>query len=64
MMEALEARGRAIAEARVARAVERVAEAAREVPGVRAEVEGDGVVLSGRGLGRMPALRWIGGWLR
>lgn len=64
VMEALEARGREIAEARVTNAVERVAAAAREVPGVRAQVEGDGVVLSGRGLWRMPALRWIGGWLR
>lgn len=63
-MEALEARGRAIAEAGAAKAVARVAEAAREVAGVRVEVEADGVVLSGRGLWRNPALRWIGGWLR
>lgn len=63
-MEALEARGRAIAEAEAAKAVARVADAARAVPGVRVSVEPEGVVLSGRGLWRMPALRWIGGWLR
>lgn len=63
-MAALEARGRAIAEARAARAVARLAERAGEVPGVRADVAADGVVLTGRGLWRMPELRWIGGWLK
>lgn len=64
MMEALEARGRAVGEAGVARAVTRVAEAARGVPGVQVEIAADAVVLRGRGLWRNPALRWIGGWLR
>lgn len=59
-MEALEARGRALGEARVARAVARVAEAAADVPGVRVAVEAEGVVLTGRGLWRL----WIGGLLR
>jgi hypothetical protein len=63
-METLEERGRAIGEAGVARAVARVAEAAAAVPGVRAEAVPEGVVLSGRGLWRNSALRWIGGWLR
>ena len=63
-MEALEARARAIAEAGAAKAAARVAEAARGVPGVRVTALPEGVVLSGRGLWRMPELRWIGGWLR
>ena len=63
-MEALEARGRAAAEAAVARAVARVAEAAADLPGVRVAVEADAVVLSGRGLARVAGLRWIGGLLR
>ncbi|KQM85556.1 hypothetical protein ASE67_14275 [Sphingomonas sp. Leaf23] len=47
---------------------ERVVAAAREVPGVSAEVVGDGVVLSGRGLTRRtisdPRLLDIAGWGR
>lgn len=38
------------------------------VPGVRAAVEGERVVLGGRGLRRRrlsdPALRWLGRWMR
>ncbi|KQM24854.1 MULTISPECIES: hypothetical protein [unclassified Sphingomonas] len=47
---------------------ERVVAAAREVPGVAAEVVGDGVVLSGRGLVRRtisdPRLQDVAGWGR
>ena len=63
-MEELEARGRAIAESGVARALTRLAERAGDVPGVRVDMEPDGVVLTGRGLRRVAELRWIGGWLR
>lgn len=57
MLEQLEARGLAAAKARAARA--RSDLAARiwaEVPGVTATVEGQAVVIEGRGLMR----RWIG----
>ena len=41
---------------------------ANELPGVRADVAGERVVLSGRGLRRRrlgdPALRWLGRWMR
>jgi len=47
---------------------ERVATAAGQVPGVAVAVEGDGVVLSGRGLVRRtisdPRLQDIAGWAR
>ena len=69
MMEAVLARGEAIAaEAREA-AIARVAAAAGEaLPGVTATPEAGGVALSGRGLARRaldePALRWIGSLVR
>jgi hypothetical protein len=65
-MRAVLARGEAAAEARVRAVAERVA-AAVDVPGVTAEVVGDDVVLSGRGLARRaltdPRLR-DGEWRR
>lgn len=53
-------------------AIERRTELARrideELPGVRAEIAGERVVLSGHGLRRRrltdPALRWLGRWMR
>jgi hypothetical protein len=69
MMEAVLARGEAIAaEAREA-AIARVAAAAAEaLPGVTATPEADGVALRGRNLARRvfdePALRWIGSLVR
>ncbi|WP_448662343.1 hypothetical protein ACG3SL_16985 [Sphingomonas sp. CJ20] len=61
MMEALEARGRAIGEDAVARVVARLEARVREdAPGVAIEARDDGVVLRGRD----PALRWVGGLLR
>jgi hypothetical protein len=64
-MERIEARGMALGERAAAVARERLAERAGDaLPGVAAEVEGERVVLSGRGLGsrllREPVLRWIG----
>lgn len=52
------------AEAARKRALGRVAERLGEVPGVRVTVEEERVVVSGRGLWRLPGLRWIGGLLR
>ncbi len=58
----------AMAERRVAAVKQRVAAAAGAVPGVRAEITDDGVVLSGRGLVRRaitdPLLHDIAGWGR
>lgn len=62
MMERLEARGRAIGEAAVARTIRRLTERLGELPGVRADAGEDRVTVSGRGLWRR--LRWIGGLLR
>lgn len=62
------ARAEAIGERRAAAARERVVVAASEVPGVAAEVVGDAVVLSGRGLTRRtitdPRLHDVAGWGR
>ena len=63
-MERLEERGRAIGEAGVRRAVARLAGRLGEVRGVRVEAGEDRVTVSGRGLWRMPGLRWIGALLR
>jgi hypothetical protein len=63
-MERLEARGRAIGEAARRRAVRRLAERLSEVREVRVEAEAERVTVWGRGLWRMPGLRWIGGLLR
>ena len=63
MFEQLEKRAAGVAEARALARGERVRERADAVPGVRAEVTGGDVVLSGRGLGRRmvtdAALRWV-----
>jgi hypothetical protein len=67
MIGALE-RAEALGERRAGAVRERVAEAAGAVPGVAVAVEGDGVVLSGRGLARRtitdPRLHDIAGWGR
>lgn len=61
-------RAEAIGERQAAAARGRVAEAATGVPGVAAEIVGDAVVLSGRGLTRRtvsdPRLQDIAGWGR
>lgn len=62
MMERLEARGRAIGEAAVARTIRRLTERLGELPGVRADAGEDRVTVSGRELWRR--LRWIGGVLK
>ncbi len=62
------ARAEAIAARRTDAVRERVATAAGQVPGVAVAVEGDGVVLSGRGLVRRtigdPRLHDMAGWGR
>ncbi|MES2337816.1 MAG: hypothetical protein V4537_06965 [Pseudomonadota bacterium] len=67
MNGALEARGRAIGAAAVARWRARVAAQLREVPGLRIEERDDGLVVTGRRLRarwlRDAALRWLGGWM-
>ncbi|MDJ0278969.1 hypothetical protein QLH51_19460 [Sphingomonas sp. 2R-10] len=67
-MRAAVERAEAIGERRAGVVRDRVAAAAREVPGVAAEVVGDGVMLSGRGLTRRtitdPRLHDIAGWGR
>lgn len=69
MMERIEARGIARAETAAAAARERLAGRVGDaLQGVTAEIDGDGVVLTGRGLAarlmREPALRWIGSLAR
>ncbi|MET0310360.1 MAG: hypothetical protein ABW023_16765 [Sphingomonas sp.] len=69
MMERLEARGRAMGERAVDRAVERLATEARvALPGLEIAAGTDRVTIVGRGLGRRwledPALRWLGGLLK
>lgn len=69
MMEAIEARGRAIAAEAQREAIARTAERAGEaLPGVVVTPEADGVALAGRALARRmldePALRWIGSLVR
>jgi hypothetical protein len=54
----------ALGEAAAERAAARLAAKLDEVPGVAAEVSGGRIQVSGRGLWRRPALRWIGGMLR
>jgi hypothetical protein len=65
MLSGIEARGQAAGERRVAAVVARVAGELGAVPGVMVTIEGDAVVIAGRGLGRRawdePALRWPGG---
>lgn len=62
MMAGLEARGRAVAEARAsARRAAMAAAIMRQVPGVGARVEGDAVILFGAGL---MARRARDPWLR
>ncbi len=67
MIGAIE-RATAIAARRADAVRERVATAAGQVPGVAVTVEGDGVVLSGRGLVRRtiadPRLHDLAGWAR
>lgn len=67
-MIALAAKGEAAAEARAVRVRDRIATAAGAVPGVAAALEGEAVVLSGRGLVRRtitdPRLHDIPGWAR
>ncbi len=67
MIRALD-RAEALGTRRADEVRERVVAAAREVPGVVAEIVGDGVVLSGRGLVRRtvgdPRLHDIAGWGR
>lgn len=68
MLEKLEARGRMAGERAVTTARRRVAEQARELPGVEAEESATGVVLIGWRLWERALtdarLRWIAGWLR
>ena len=69
MIERLEARGCALGERAAANARDRLVDSVRgDLPGVAARVDGDGVVLSGRGLRarlmREPVLRWIGSLMR
>jgi hypothetical protein len=68
-MERLRARGRALAEQRAMEVRKQIAGRMPDtLSGVRAHVEGDGIMLSGRGLRarimREPVLRWIGSVLR
>jgi hypothetical protein len=67
MIAAVE-RAEAMAARRADAVRERVVAAAGQVPGVAAEVVGDGVVLSGRGLVRRtisdPRLQDVAGWGR
>lgn len=55
-------------ERRAAGLRERIAARLGALPGVAAHVEGERIMIEGRGLERRrmaePALRWIGGWLR
>ena len=65
MLSAIEARGRAAAEAAADRARRRVAAVLRgELPGVSVGIEGEAVVLSGRISPDDARLRWIGSLLR
>ncbi|MGN6277214.1 MAG: hypothetical protein ACTHM8_00640 [Sphingomonas sp.] len=69
MMEAVLARGQAIAARAQDEAVARVAASAEDaLPGVMVTSEVDGVTLAGRGLARRladePQLRWIGSLVR
>lgn len=68
MLKALEARGRSLGAAAVARMRRRLVARVGELGGVSAEERDEGVVLSGSGLWRRAfedaRLRWIGGWLR
>ena len=68
MMERLLARGRAMGERRSEAVRDDVAALLGDVPGVEVSVEGDDVVVAGRGLrwraASEPALRWIGSLLR
>lgn len=67
-MRAALVRGQAVAERRADFVRARVAAVAEDVPGVAVAVEGDAVVLSGRGLARRtivdPRLQDIAGWGR
>ncbi len=67
-MRAALAKGEALAERRAENARARIAAAADAVPGVRAEMVDDAVVLSGKGLARRtivdPRLHDIAGWGR
>jgi hypothetical protein len=68
-MERLEARGRALGERAAAAARTRIAERVGDaLPSVAVEIEGERLVLSGRGvrarLMREPVLRWIGSLVR
>lgn len=67
-MRAALARGAAVAERRADAVRARVVAAAQDVPGVAVAVEGDRVVLSGKGLTRRtivdPQLQDIAGWGR
>lgn len=67
MIAGIEARGRALAAAAVARAIRRAHAAIAATPGVSAATVDDGVVATGRRLRARwlsdARLRWLGGWM-